>query len=149
VTSAQAAGHECIASDIVDRGCADQVCDFLTCARPRANIVSNPPFSIAEKFAGHALHLAERKVAMLLPANWVQGNKRSRWLESTPLRRVWFIAPRPSMPPAKGLAPGQKVGNGTTDYAWFVWLRGYDGSPEIRWLRRDLHAKPTPHPPAA
>lgn len=138
-TAAQALGHEVTASDIVDRGCADYVGDFLTSRKARApNIVSNPPFGIAEKFVAHALDLAERKVAMLLTANWVQGDRRSRWLETTPLRRVWFISPRPSMPPGRGLAKGQKVGNGTTDYAWFVWQRGYDGRPEVRWLRRDV-----------
>jgi hypothetical protein len=102
-----------------------------------ANITSNPPFDVAEKFVEKALKLAERKVAMFLPANWVQGDKRSRWLAGTPLRRVWFITPRPSMPPGHVLAAGGKPGNGTTDYAWFVWLRGYDGAPEVRWLRRD------------
>jgi hypothetical protein len=101
------------------------------------NIVCNPPFGIAEKFVARALTKASRKVAMLLPANWVQGDKRSRWLETTPLRRVWFIAPRPSMPPGAAIEAGQKPGNGTTDYAWFVWLRGFDGYPEIRWLHRD------------
>jgi hypothetical protein len=74
---------------------------------------------------------------MLLPANWVQGDKRSRWLQQTPLLRVWFITPRPSMPPGHVLEAGGKPGNGTTDYAWFVWLRGYDGTPEVRWLRRN------------
>lgn len=32
---------------------------------------------------------------------------------------------------------GQKPGNGTTDYAWLIWLRGFDGRPELGWLRRD------------
>jgi hypothetical protein len=41
------------------------------------------------------------------------------------------------MPPGHVLEAGGKPGNGTTDYAWFVWLRGYDGFPEVRWLRRD------------
>jgi hypothetical protein len=102
-----------------------------------ANIVSKPPFGVAELFVRKALAVADRKVAMLLPANWVQGDKRSRWLQTTPLRRVYFITPRPSMPPGHVIAAGGKPGNGTTDYAWFVWLRGYDGAPEVRWLRRD------------
>jgi len=38
----------------------------------------NPPFSIAERFVAHALHMARGKVAMLLPAVWLGGNKRSR-----------------------------------------------------------------------
>ena len=76
-------------------------------------------------------------MALLLPANWVQGDKRSRWLDRSPLRRVYFITPRPSMPPGAVIAAGQKPGNGTTDYAWFVWQVDYDGPAEICWLRRD------------
>lgn len=137
--SAQAAGHWTDAQDLVDRGFpGTRVADFLkTHSIIACNIVSNPPFGIAEKFVAHALTIAERRVAMLLPANWVQGDKRSRWLASTPLRKVLFITPRPSMPPGSAIAAGQKPGNGTTDYAWFIWLRGYDGAPECGWLRRD------------
>jgi hypothetical protein len=137
VLAARAAGFEAAGSDIVRRDRRFDRQDFLTTRRARANIVSNPPFGIADKFVPHALKLAERKVCMLLPVNWVQGDRRARWLATTPLRRVWFIAPRPSMPPGNGLRPGQKPNGGTTDFCWMVWLRGYDGAPEIRWLHRD------------
>lgn len=138
IRSAASAGLDTIAFDIVDRGFPlYNVGDFLMSGSRHDNIVSNPPFGVAEAFVTKALSCSHRKVAMLLPANWVQGDKRSRWLAQTPLRRVWFITPRPSMPPGHVLAAGGKPGNGTTDYAWFVWLRGYDGAPEVRWLRRD------------
>lgn len=137
-TAAQAAGHEAVAGEIVDRGCADYIGDFRKCWEKLApNIVCNVPFGIAEEFVPHALKLADRKVAMLLPSNWIQGDERSRWLETTPLRRVWYLTPRPSMPPGPVIVAGEKPSNGTTDYAWFVWLKGYDGYAETRWLRRD------------
>lgn len=137
-TAARNAGLEAFLSDIQDRGCAEMVCDFLKCTKRHApNIVSNPPFGIARPFIEHALQLAERKVAMLLPAAWVSGQERSRWLASTPLRRVYFITPRPSMPPGPVVMAGEEPSNGLSDFAWFVWHRGYDGTPEIRWIRRD------------
>jgi|SRR5438876_1766334 len=68
-------------------------------------------------------------------ATWLQGDRRSRWLATTPLARVLFITPRPSMPPA--IMAGQKPGNGTTDYGWFIWSRGHTGAPQIGWLRRN------------
>lgn len=108
------------------------------------NIVSNPPFGLCDGAKGRAgcvdlaIRRAQRKVALLLPSNWIQGDKRSRWISTTPLRRVLFITPRPSMPPGHVIAAGGKPGNGTTDYAWFIWLGGYDGRPEIGWLRRDV-----------
>jgi hypothetical protein len=137
VRSAVAAGYTTFGSDIVSRHPDFPVSDFMDEVRECDNIVSNPPFSIAEKFVARALHFAPGKVAMLLPANWIQGDKRSRWLEKTPLRRILFITPRPSMPPGPVIEAGGKPGSGTTDYAWFIWDRDHIGSPQIGWLRRE------------
>jgi hypothetical protein len=141
VDAARTAGHEAHATDIDPRGYTN-VSRYDFFAVPDAqrweplNIVSNPPFGVAEKFTHLALRVTQRKVAFLLPANWVQGDKRSRWLETTPLRRVLFLTPRPSMPPGAVVVSGGKPGNGTTDYAWFIWEHGYAGKPEIGWCRR-------------
>lgn len=163
VKSARAADLYATGSDIVRRDGSeddgdddiidDRYCDFIedfVAEDPEArfrtrfdNIVSNPPFKLCDDrknkrfpFVETALKCANRKVALLLPTSWIQGDQRAKWLATTPLRRVWFISPRPSMPPGHVITAGQKPGNGTTDYAWFVWLKGYDGAPEIRWLRR-------------
>lgn len=105
--------------------------------RRPTNIASNPPFGHADDFITLALALATTKVAMLLPLTWMAGGARSRWLATTPLRRIWVLTPRPSMPPGAVIEAGMKPGGGTKDFAWFVWLRGYDGAPELRWLHRD------------
>ncbi|SDQ99105.1 hypothetical protein SAMN05519103_00329 [Rhizobiales bacterium GAS113] len=100
-------------------------------------IVSNPPFKVAREFAELAIERSGVLAALLLPANWVQGMRRSRWLAASPLHSVLFICPRPSMPPGHVILAGGKPGNGTTDYAWFIWVKGYDGTPQIGWLHRD------------
>lgn len=147
VKSARAASLDATGSDIVARS---ELChwieDFVQPDRLASyhdNIVSNPPFKLCDDrknkrfpFVEQALKRATRKVALLLPSSWLQGDHRSRWLATTPLRRVYFISPRPSMPPGQVIAAGEKPGNGTTDYAWLVWLHGYDGAPEVRWLRK-------------
>lgn len=141
VNSALSAGLGAYGSDLVQRDVAHYAwapIDFLRCTKPWGqNIVSNPPFKIAEAFVKHALELAPKKVAMLLPANWVLGDKRSRWLELTPLARIYFITPRPSMPPGAVVEAGVEPGGGTVDFAWFVWSRGRIGPADVRWLRRD------------
>jgi len=82
------------ASDLVYRGFHFTDClDFLVASQRSPNIVSNPPFRFAKKFVAHAMKLAERKVAMLLPANWVQGDKRSR----CPGACLKMVAPSPMM----------------------------------------------------
>lgn len=147
VKSARAAGLDASGEDIVSRGpYCSRVRDWLTADDDfvfYGNIVSNPSFKLCDDrktntfpFVEKCLAMASQKVALLLPANWIQGEKRSRWLATTPLRRVWFISPRPSMPPGQVIQAGMRPGNGTTDYCWMVWLKGYDGNPEVRWLRR-------------
>lgn len=139
VESARAAGHCAEGWDLVDRGFPrTKVRDFLGRDEKIANIICNPPFGIAQEFVEHALELARYQVCMLLPANWIQGDRRSRWLARTPLSRVLFITPRPSMPPGRLVADGVEPGNGTTDYAWFCWVRhATPGLPTVGWLRRD------------
>ncbi len=146
VKSALAAGLDATGSDIVARSAyCEREQNWLQADElfPFSNIVSNPPFKLCDDrrsgtfpFVEKCLEMSLRKVALLLPSNWIQGDKRSRWLATLPLRRVWFISPRPSMPPGQVIAAGQKPGNGTTDYCWLIFVHGYDGAPEVRWLRR-------------
>ena len=140
IASAHAAGLPAYGTDKVKRSDrCDFTQDFLSdnwfpIPYRVDNMVSNPPFGVAQKFAETALERARKKVALLLPTAWVQGNKRSRWLATTPLRRVLFIAPRPSMPPGPVIEAGIEPGGGTMDYAWFIWHLGFDGKPELGWL---------------
>lgn len=141
LASALEAGHAVDGYDVVDRGCPHLTStrDFLTSALPAANFVTNPPFEQIDQFALHALRLAHRKVAMICPTRRL--NAAGRWLAGTPLYRVWMLTPRPSMPPGAEFqrlqALGKEPSGGTMDFCWLVWLRGYEGSPEIRWLHRD------------
>jgi hypothetical protein len=137
--SAEAAGYPVTGSDIICRsGYCDALFDFHTCERPRArNIVSNPPFRDAEAFVRHALTIADGKVVFLLPLSWLTGKARSHFLQGSPLRRVHVLSPRPSMPPGPVIEAGVKPGGGTKDFAWFVWERGYEGAPEIHFMREE------------
>jgi hypothetical protein len=137
--SARAAGFFVFASDIVDRGYSalSERSDFLCCNDHQAseNIVCNPPFNIADQFALHALSLGNtRKVAMIFPTARLNA---AHWLRGTPLRRIWLLTPRPSMPPGHVITRGEKPGGGKMDYCWLIWERGYEGHAETRWLRRD------------
>jgi hypothetical protein len=146
VRSAIDAGHAVRASDIEFRQSTDDevddlkaVADFRTCTEVADNIVTNPPFNIARQFVLHALALARNKVAVVFPTaslNAAAGPKKGRWIVGTPLRRVWLMSPRPSMPPGHVLAAGGKPSGGKVDYAWLVWEHGYTGATELRWLHQ-------------
>jgi hypothetical protein len=146
LTEARRAGYLVFGSDIVDRrrhGLTDGAFlrqDFLAeewsrvVAPPDASIVCNPPFDHVEEFCRRALEISTAKVAMIC---LVRRLNAAHWLRELPLRRIWLLTPRPSMPPGKWIAAGNKPGGGTQDFVWLVFERGYDGKAEIDWLCRD------------
>jgi hypothetical protein len=132
--AAKQAGYAVHASDIADRGYPGSYClDFFKSGARHAAIVCNPPYSIGGKFVRHALTLAD-KVAVIFPLARLNA---AHWIHATPLRRVWLLSPRPSMPPGRVIAAGLKPGGGRVDFCWLVFERGYGGTPELRWLYRD------------
>jgi hypothetical protein len=138
--SASKRNHAIVYSDICDRGYDPYgmkvVRDFLDSGDKKIeNIVSNPPFDIIRDFAERALTLAIHKVAFVCPVPRL--NAAGKWLKDTPLRRVWLITPRPSMSPGRVILDGAKAGGGKMDYCWLVWEHGYQGTPELRWLRKN------------
>ena len=135
VKAAWSHGLNATGADLVDRGFErGRVQNFFDEQHTVDCIVCNPPFDVAPAFAQHALKLAQRKVAMIFP---VARLNAAHWIEATPLRRVWLLTPRPSMPPGHVIAAGDKPGGGKTDFVWLVWEIGFTGSSELKWLRRD------------
>jgi len=123
-------------SDIVNRGFGD-VMNFFDQREPVANIVSNPPFALVERFVEHALTLASDKVAILGRLTLLEGQRRRVLLERTPLARVWVFSRRVSMPPGGRDIPAK---GGSVAFAWFVWHQGYRGAPTVGWVPRAMPA---------
>lgn len=152
INSAKAAGIEAYGYDLRDRGHPGVLSgrNFITGegyihgSWPTPNIVSNPPYGkgegkerLEEQFLRLSLERARNKVALFLDASWANASKRGAWLETLPLYRVYKVGPRPACPPGDFIRAGGKVGNGTKDYSWFVFLKGFQGSPTLHWMRRD------------
>jgi hypothetical protein len=136
VESALAVGIEAYGSDLVDRGFTGIRRDFLRQIAPgrHDNIVTNPPFDQLEQFTRHAVERSRRKTAVISPTARLNA---ARWLKDLPLRRIWLLTPRPSMPPGHVVKSGGKVTGGKQDYCWLIFERGYVGQPELDWLHRD------------
>jgi len=138
--SASFLGLRTLGTDLVNRASACSIqMDFLEYqgGLDFDHIVSNPPFGIAELFVQHALNTIppNGKVAMILPLVWMAGFSTKRdWLPNSPLAKICPISPRPSMPPGKVIEAGEKPGNGTKDFAWFIWQKGHSGKAEIEFL---------------
>ncbi len=153
VESAKAEGYRVYGSDLRERGfpgIGGDVDFFKGEGRPEVdNIVSNPPYGKRpdplpgemgrweEEFIRLALGRARWKVAVFMDAGWANSAKRGAWLETLPLYRVYKVGPRPACPPGPFLQAGGKAGGGRIDFAWYVFLNGFDGDPTLHWLRRD------------
>lgn len=135
--AAIAEGLQATGSDLVDRGydSLEKVIDFIEDYTPRDNIVCNPPFNIADTFTQHALIVARSKVSIIFP---VARLNAAHWMRVAPLRRIWLLTPRPSMPPGHVIAAGGKPGGGKMDYCWAVFEQGYIGAVEMVWLKRNI-----------
>jgi hypothetical protein len=133
--SAINAGYETWAGDIVDRGYpGTTIGDFFGLNTNAADIVSNPPFDQFKEFALHALDCCYEKVALI----WlVRTLPAARWLAKTPLKTIYLLTPRPSMPPGHTITAGEKPGGGKQDFCWLVWDKNHRGPATIDWLRRD------------
>lgn len=130
----EAAGHTVISTDLVARGYGTPRIDFLMEQRPLApNIVTNPPFKMAEKFARHAVHLATRKVCLLVRIQFLEGVTRREMFATSPLARVWVFSWR--LPISRGeVKPIEERQGSMATYAWFVFEHGYSGKPTLGWL---------------
>jgi hypothetical protein len=126
----KAHGYTTIATDLVDRGYGIAPHDFLTSELTSDNIITNPPFTLAEEFVTRSLTKTSKKVVMLCKLQFLEGAKRKIMFESTPLKNVWVFSKRLSM-----TRNGEKMPNsGMIAFAWLVWEHGYKGKPMIGWI---------------
>ena len=95
------------------------------------NIVTNPPFCIAQEIIEKSLTLTSKKVVMLLKLTFLESERRKEFFENTPLARIYVFRKRITMYPEGEEKPKN---SGTVCYCWYVWEHGYVGEPVIRWI---------------
>lgn len=122
----QSAGLGVYSSDLYDRGFGDTGVDFLkseVCFF--RNIVTNPPFSLAEDFILHALTLAKEKVAIFSRLAILESARRYRNIfKTSPPTRILVFSERVTLYP-DGVVT---AGTSTIAYSWLVWDKQDDGS---------------------
>jgi hypothetical protein len=130
------AGHFVYSSDIACRGYG-AVEDFLSrdvqSAVLPSSVVTNPPFSLAQEFVDKAFSFPSiHYCALLLRLAFLESQKRKEWFEANPPARVHVSSRRLPMMHRENWAGTKSTS--AVPYAWFIWLRGYDGAPQLRWF---------------
>jgi len=125
-------GYYVVSTDLYDRRYGISNIDFLKTKRLKApNIMTNPPFKLADDFVRHAIHdLKCQKLILLAKLAFLEGQRRTEMLERTPLSHVYVFRKRLTM-----TRRGEKQRNsGMIAFAWFVWEEYYTGKPRISWI---------------
>lgn len=120
-------------SDIINRIGNDTI-DFLKYdGKFIGDIITNPPYSKAKEFCEKALEVIPEgnKVAMFLKLTFLEGKSRRAFFERNPPFWVYVFSER-----QKCAMNGDfdKLKGSAIAYAWFVWVKGYKGAPNIEWI---------------
>ena len=121
--------------DITQRGYASVIRDFLVSEKDffssikYNNVITNPPFILAEEFVRKALSVATHKVAMLLKLEFLQSTKRLSLFKNYPPRAVYVFSYRIPF-----WQEGYDKPINNQRHAWYVWEQGYRGNPELEWI---------------
>lgn len=111
--------------------------DFLThdFKRKFDNVITNPPFNLAQEFIERALELSNDKVIMFAKIQLLESEKRRALFDNTPLKYVYVFTKRVNpLRNGEELDENGKPWSSTMCFAWFVWEHGYEGEPVIRRL---------------
>ena len=127
-------GYRVFASELYTEPGDDQTnacLDFLSPGgKLGQSIITNPPYRQAEAFVRRAIELEIEKHAWLLRFQFIESVSRFPLFRDHPPRRLWVFSRRVQVS-ERGLV--NPVG-GMIVYAWWVWERGYVGSPELKWI---------------
>ena len=122
--------------DIVDRGYPNTIVqDFLTWKTDEKFevIITNPPYKYAKEFVQHALDISKEgtKVAMFLKVTFLEGKARKELFKKYPPKTIYVFSSRVKC--AKN-GDFEIIGSSAVAYAWFVWVKGYNGDSIVKWV---------------
>lgn len=125
-------GFRVKSTDLNDYGYGTPNINFLHTDDEATNVITNPPYNLAQEFIEKSLLITRKKSAFLMRLAFLEGvNRQQTLFTKNPPARVWVFSERITFYPA-GVKKG---GSGTTAYAWFVWDKDHSGETVIKWLK--------------
>ena len=129
-------GYDVLSTDIIDRGFGNGGIDFLLYEFEVGvyDIITNPPYSLFIPFLEKAIGICRNKVAMLLPLSFITTKQRSKLYKKYPPHTVYVYEDRICIAKNGEFKKYSSVIN-PQQYAWFVWHKGFEGNPTIKWIQ--------------
>lgn len=111
--------------------------DFLnTTGTFDGDIITNPPFSLANEFVNKSLDLVKEgaKVAMFLKLQFLEGKKRyNNIYEDNPPKTIYIAVNRYGCS-EDGVFNEDGNTVSAICYCWFIWEKGFKGDPIVKWI---------------
>ena len=133
-------GYTVCATDLINRGYGVGGVDFFNINEPTdMDIITNPPYSMAKEFVEHAMEIITdgHKVAMFLKLTFLEGQGRRELFRKYPPKIVYVSTSRIGCA-KNGEFKKNKDGNLKADsavaYCWYVWQKGFNGTPTLKWF---------------
>ena len=121
-------GYNVYSSDLIDRGYGNVGIDFLQTNKKFDNIITNPPFNLANEFTLHGFKSINNQMALLCKLSFLEGKKRASTIfNQNKLKKVLVFSKR------LGFQRNDKKG-GLMAFAWFIFDVNYNGKPTIDWI---------------
>lgn len=134
-------GYNVLSTDIVDRGYKNLLFTknfFEFDAEYNGDILTNPPYKYATEFVLHSLELIPtgNYVVMFFPIQFLESQKRyDSVFKKFPPKYVYVFSNRVDTAMNGEFEKYKKCGP-TRCYCWFVWEKGFNGEPIIRWIHK-------------
>lgn len=121
----------------MDRGYGLPHIDFLMSDRYfDGDIITNPPYKYAQQFIERALDLIPNgnKVAMFLKLQFMEGKARKKLFTLHPPKTIYVSSSR--LLCAKNAEFEKMIAGGgsAVAYAWYVWVKGFNGTTKLKWF---------------
>lgn len=130
-------GYKVYKTDIVKRSKPlDKLLNFLTFENKKlrkVDIITNPPYKYAKEFVEKSLDIIKNgcKVAMLLKLTFLESKSRRELFETNPPKYIYVFSKRITCAINGDF---DKISSSAIAYAWFVWVKGYNGNTIIKWI---------------
>lgn len=128
-------GYKVQSTDLIDRGYGTPNTDFLKSINDEwhGNILTNPPYKYAKEFVEKALEVTRNGcyTIMFLKIQFLEGQGRLELFKKYPPKYVYVNSARQICYINGDMT---KKMSSATCYCWYIWEKGFDGEPIIRWI---------------
>ncbi len=130
-------GYNVYATDKISRGYGNEQLDFLTeklfTDDLEADILTNPPYKYAKEFIEKALEIQAKGyyTIMFLKIQFLEGQARQKLFKKYPPKYIYVNSKR-QLCAMNG--EFEKYNATAICYCWFIWEKGFNGEPIIRWI---------------